>query len=196
MDFDLTLSQIHPNGASLDYGLLTGNETVAFIKSGRGGTHRGQDDKYLQMASRIHKHRGYTVICAPNPIDYDTYDTDKLVLDRYATERGLSEPDVCLIGSSNGAYQNLLLAGQIKPPRRIICINMPLMLNFHRSTAILQSMTETEKIMVYGDKDPSARYLPFLEVKSIHNLRVIRMDGADHSFSGMTADFVALADLL
>jgi hypothetical protein len=196
MDFDLTFTHTLPDGTPLEYGLIAGSGAVAFIKSGKGGDHRGHDDKHLRMARRIHVRYGYTVICSPNPVEQATYTADKAVLDDYIARYGAGETEVCLIGNSNGAYQNLLLAGMIPPPRKMIGINMPLMLNFHKSTAMLQSLGETEKIMVYGDKDPSFRYLPMLEFKSIERLRVLRLQGIDHLFSGRIQDFAALGDLL
>ena len=54
-------------GEKLRYGILYGNEKIVFIKVGAGGSIRGYQDKYLQMAQRVHERMCATVICASNP---------------------------------------------------------------------------------------------------------------------------------
>ncbi|MBE6634485.1 MAG: hypothetical protein E7620_09125 [Ruminococcaceae bacterium] len=197
MDFHKTFSQAHCSGGTIDYGMIFGNEKIVLIKCGRGGSLRGYEDKHLKMALRLHSKYGCTVICSSNPIDCNTsYDLDQEIIRRYVEKANLSDFQLSLIGSSNGAYQNLFLANQLSQTKKLLCVNMPLMLNFHKSTRELQMMKNIEKIFVYGTNDPSYSYLPFLEIKKLCMLRAIRVDGADHQFKGRTDDFVALADLI
>ena len=192
MNFDKTVSL----GCGLDYGIIFGNEEIVFIKSGRGGTHLGEDEKYLKMATKLYKNRGFTVICASNPVAIDfSYSLDLSVIREVAGELGARTPRLTLIGSSNGAYQNLLLANEI-PAIKILCINMPLMINFQRASRILSHATDSEKIFVFGSRDPSFPYIPFLEAAKIPRLSVKRIEGADHTFSGMTDSFISLAELI
>ncbi|MBQ8289855.1 MAG: hypothetical protein IJY01_03190 [Clostridia bacterium] len=197
MDFHQTFTKSITSGGAIDYGIVLGNKKIVFIKSGNGGSHRGYDDKYVKMAYRLHSKCGCTVICSSNPIDCKvSYDLDKIIIDQYVEENNFSSFDVYLIGSSNGAYQNLFLANQLPQTKKLLCVNMPLMLNFHKSVKELQMMNHTEKIFVYGTKDPSYKYIPFLEAKKFSSLRIVQIEGADHQFKNRTDEFIALSDLI
>ncbi len=183
--------------SSLDYGIIYGNEGIVFIKSGRGGTYRSYEDKYLKMAIRLNSSHGYTVICASNPPEPNiSYDTDKAVIEKLIAERNFADFELFLIGSSNGAYQNLFLANQLTNVKKIIGINMPLMINPHKITRELLALDSVEKIFVYGTEDPSFSYIPILETKDLPRFRVIRVKGADHNFKNKTDTFVELVDLI
>lgn len=193
MKFDTTLTRKD----SLDYEILYGNEKIVFIKCGRGGSYQGHDEKYAKMAEHLHAKRGCTVICASNPIEHDkSYDVDKAVIGDIIAKKQWTDFEIDLIGSSNGAYQNLFLANQLPRLKKILCINMPLMINFHKITEQLQALETVEKTFVYGTKDPSYVYLPMLEMKHYPLFRAIRAQDADHLFQNKTADFIALSDLL
>lgn len=197
MEFDSTYKMSLPGGQSIDYGILHGSERITFIKSGRGGTHRGDDDKYIKMAHRIRCKQGNTVICASNPMECAlSYDADQAVIEKYAANRGFADFTVLLIGSSNGAYQNLFLAAKLPQTQKILCINMPLMINYHKITRQLQAMVAIEKVFVYGTKDPSHAYSPMLEMKKYAMCRIICVNGADHTFKDRIDEFIALADLI
>lgn len=197
MDFDALTVAYAPNGVALEYGIVHGNSHIVLIKSGRGGSSRGEENKYVKMARRLSERLGCTVICAPNPTDCDcTYLLDLAVIKRHATQNGFTDWSLSLIGSSNGAYQCLLLAAEHGCVSHVLCINMPLMINFHKSLAALRAMEGVKKTFVYGTCDPSCRYLCFLEGKNLPQCSVVCMDGADHCFTGRADVFVGLADLL
>jgi len=192
VDFDVTFDVVH-----LEYGIVWGNHKIVLIKSGKGGSCRGYGDKYMKMARLLHDQRGYTVICSSNPIECkQSLDIDRSVIERVALEAGLGDFELYLVGFSNGAYQNLFLANQIPQTQKVLSVNMPLMLNYHKITRELQAMDTVEKIFVYGTEDPSIDYLPFLEGKKYPLLRAIRIHGADHQFSDKTEELIALANLL
>jgi len=197
MDFDLTHTERLPGDIALEYGVFSGSERVVLIKSGRGGSFRGDHDKYLRMARHLSRDRGYFVICSSNPVECEqTFDADKRFIEFCAMQMEWSDFSLSLIGNSNGAYQNLFLAKQMPQTQKILCINMPLMVNYHRSAAMLRSMGDVEKTLVYGTHDPSVSYLPFLERWELSRFRIVRVEGADHNFDGRLEDFLALADLI
>ncbi len=196
LNFDRTVQEKLPNGIVSEYGIVLGNAEIVLIKSGRGGTARGEDDKYVRMARRLSLARGCSVICSPNPADCVTYEADRRVIERYASQSGLVGFSLSLIGSSNGAYQNLFLADRMSQTRAILCINMPLMVNYHRTAALLEGMDQIKKTLVYGMRDPSCPYLRFLENKHLPACRILRIEDADHCFTGQSERFVALVDYL
>ena len=197
MNFDTTLRATAHNGNQVEYGIIRGNNKIVFIKSGAGGDYRGYDDKYLKMARRINMRSGFTVITSSNPGTKDlTYEIDKFVLDKYVSDNGLKDVEFYLIGSSNGAYQNIFLIKKLPLVKKILCINMPLMMNFQKATKELEGTPFIEKIFVCGSDDPSIPYLPLLEAKKIPNLTTVTVNGADHNFYGMNDEFILLSDMI
>jgi pimeloyl-ACP methyl ester carboxylesterase len=197
MDYDFTLRLPLDGGQAMEYGILFGDAAapIVLIKSGRGGNYRGYGDKYLQMAHRLRSAHGYTVVCASNPLEVElSYRTDAAVLRRVAIEQGMTEYTVYLIGASNGAYQNILLASVLPEVKRMLAINMPLMINFHRTVDALRAPDGVEKCFVYGTRDQSYPYLPHLRLKKIDHLEIVEIEGADHQFKGRLEEFIALAD--
>ena len=199
MDYDFTLRLPLEGEQTIEYGIVFGKvgAPIVLIKSGRGGNYRGYGNKYVHMAHRLRSVHGYTVVSASNPLKVDfTYSTDAAVLRRVAMEQGMTEYTVYLIGSSNGAYQNILLAGKMPQVKRILSINLPLMINFHKIADALQALDGVEKRFVYGTKDQSYPYLPYLRMKQIPDSDIIEIEGADHMFKGRTEEFIALADYI
>ncbi|MBE6553136.1 MAG: hypothetical protein E7666_02220 [Ruminococcaceae bacterium] len=195
MEFDKTLQQMDADGITLDYGILRGSDHIVFIKSGRGGSHVGEEEKYLKMAQRIHAAFGYSVICASNPTNAATdEETDRRMIKVYADDAGFSNFSLTLIGSSNGASRILLLATVFSQTRRLLCINMPLMINYHKTAKHLALLPTVEKLFAYGTRDPSCSYLPLLEAKQDPLCRVVRVQNADHTFHGQLDELMALVD--
>lgn len=198
MDYTHTLTRAAENGETITYGIVQGSNTLVFIKSGRGSNCYGYEDKYLRMAHRIHESRGYTVICSPNPTDVETGGVDESVIRDYAREACWDSFDLRLFGGSNGAYQNLLLGARMPETTRILCVNMPLMINYHKITRALMGAGGDERrvkiLMVYGEKDPSAPYVPFLASRALPHVTIQRVAGADHNFAGMVEAYIELSD--
>ena len=67
------------------------------------------------------------------------------------------------------------------------------MINFHKSVEALIELTEGRVIFAYGGCDPSVSYIPYLR---LYHSDIVTVDGADHTFSGMIDDFIALSDLI
>lgn len=191
MEFDQVL---HLEGA--DFGICKGNHTVVFIKSGLGGSMIGHEERYLKMAYRLREQNGCTVIAASNPDDGKEHtERDRQIIEQYVRENHISAPKLLLFGNSNGCIKGLALAQAGVLFERMVLVNMPLMINFHKTKQHLATLAQTEIVAVYGQRDPSFSYIPFLEGKAQH-LRVLQILDADHNFSGMTQAFLELGDLL
>ena len=78
----------------------------------------------------------------------------------------------------------------------MVLINMPLMQNFHKTVNWIKLIPTTEMVTVYGQKDPSYSYIPFLECKNLSNVEIVKIQGADHNFRGMMSEFLELSDML
>ena len=183
------------DGESLVYGCIRGNEKIVFIKAGLGGDHIGYENKYMRIACSLYEKYGCTVISVSNPNEKQWgVEDDAAILNAVIQSYALKSPELYLFGASNGCTKGLTLANKIVF-RRMVLVNMPLTINFHRTKKLLFGIPETEVIAVYGEKDMTYPYAPLLEGKR-SGLSVVRIQGADHQFIGMTDEFVALAEML
>jgi hypothetical protein len=191
MEYDYTVK--HGN---LDYGVLHGGPKVVFIKSGLGSDYIGYENKYLRMAYSLRQTYGCGVIVASNPQDGESHaESDQMMLEQYASEQGINHPEVFFFGSSNGCIKGLELTDHGVDFRRMILVNMPLMINFHKTKGYISAIPRTEILAVYGELDPSISYVPFLRGR-FENAEVMTVAGADHNFKGMIEAFISLSDRL
>ena len=188
------LEFIHGKGEP-EYGYILGNEKTVFIKVGLGGKYLGYESKYLKIARLLHAKYGCTVISVSNPNDkrYGAAD-DRAILEGVIRECSFENPELYLFGNSNGCQKGLALAAEVSF-RRMVLVNMPLTVNFHRTKGYLSALGETDVIAVYGERDVSYPYAALLEGKS-DRVKVIRVPGADHHFAGKTEEFIKLAENL
>jgi alpha/beta superfamily hydrolase len=185
------------DGEKISYGIVHGNEKIVFIKTGFEGGIEGYENKYLQMAHRAHERLGATVICASNPdVDYDAQMVaDKAMISKVAAERGFAEYEVYFVGTSDGGYQNLLLAQQVPQARKLLGINASL-IDADDLVAQLQKLPHVKKSLLYGTEDDDFACVPMLQALTCENLEIITVEGADHEFKGMVNEFIALIDLI
>ena len=193
MDFDKTVSTVI-DGHTLEYGVINGNENIFFIKCGAGGSIHGYEDKYLRMARRINDTSGATVICSsyPYPSDDCLLEYDVTLINKFISKFNFSGT-LNFIGASRGAYVGITYFSKRLDFSNMLFINMPLMINFHKSVEALIELTESRVIFAYGGCDPSVSYIPYLR---LYHSDIVTVDGADHTFSGMIDDFIALSDLI
>ncbi len=187
MKFDKIVSK-GTDECIINYGIVFGNNDIVFIKSGAGGSHIGYENKYLKMAKKIHDKDGATVICASNPSDELSLKYDEEIIAEFI--KNLKASSVKFIGASRGAYLGLTYLSEKIDFSKLLLINMPLMLNFHKSTKALYGKNVT---FVYGQLDPSASYIPFLK-RYCEDIVII--SEADHQFRNMTEVFVDLVKFI
>ncbi len=195
MIFDTEKTVIREDGLKIGYGLLHGNDRIVIIKAGAGGSYTGFEEKYLRIARRLHDTYGCTVLCLSNYANDSFERGEAAVIRELIAEMG-GEVELYYIGNSNGSTQGLLTATKYFAFRRMVLVNMPLMLNFHKIKAAL-TRADTEIRFVYGEGDPSISYVPFLrnagqKEGNLARAEIVTVDGADHNFAGMTDRFIEL----
>lgn len=195
MKFDQTRTVVQPDGLRVEYGIINGNNQVVIIKAGAGGSYMGHEDKYLKMAAMLHETSGCSVICLSN-YEMDSFERGDLAVIRDFLAGKDGEIELSFIGNSNGATQGLLTASMFFEFRRMVLINMPLMLNFHKIKEAL-TRVKSEIRFVYGAKDPSYGYIPYLQNACEQETCVACADvetvhGANHNFEGMLEIFLDL----
>lgn len=181
----------------IDYGIVYGNEKIVFIKTGADGNILGYQDKYPKMAHRVHQRLGSTVICASNPdAEYAAQEVaDKAMIAKVAADSGFADYEIYFVGTSDGGYQNLRLAQQVPQTKKILGINASL-IDTDDLAAHLKKLSYVEKVLVYGTKDEAFHCIPILQAAGCENLEIITVEGANHEFTDMVNEFIALIDLL
>ena len=191
MKFDCIAS----TNTGIDFGVKAGNKKIVFIKAGLGGNLFGYDDKYLKIAHRLNERYGCSIISASNPHDGKLHvASDKAIIEAYVKEKGIESPELYFFGHSNGGIKGLQLATELTF-RKMLLVNMPLMIDFHKTKKYLSIIPDTKITFVYGELDPSYSYIPFFEGK-FDNLDILKFPGADHNFAGLTDRFISLPDCL
>lgn len=194
MEFDIT-SKIEYENNQIEYGCFLGNNKIVYIKAGMGGSYLGYEDKYLKIANRLNKKYGCSVVCVSNPVPL-SITADEIIIGKFINDNDIQNPQMFFFGHSNGCLKGLELGlGEISFTK-IVLVNMPLMLNFHKTVQWIASMPNTDIVAVYGETDPSYRYIPFLQNKNLQNVEIVKVDGADHHFKGMLERFIELSEMV
>ena len=195
MVFDTEKTVIKEDGLKIEYGLIHGNNRVVIIKAGAGGSYIGYEEKYLKIARRLYDTHGCTVLCLSNYAS-DSFERGDVAVIRELLAGMGGEIQLYYVGNSNGSTQGLLNATQYFDFRRMVLVNMPLMMNFHKIKEAL-TRVDNETRFVYGEKDPSISYVHFLrnagkKEGNLARVEILTVKGADHNFAGMTDAFLEL----
>lgn len=171
--FDITLEE--------QYGIIKGTGKTVFIKTGRGGSTYGYDNKYLKLANMIRKKHRFTVIVSANPEKSNTELSHEM---NYLKNTIPSINEVVYIGFSAGASSGAQQAHLIPEIKAMLLINGPLTINYIKQKKGIEAFSGTVH-MLYGDKDPSFRYCGLLEFVESETFSYSICKGADHYFRGM-----------
>ena len=191
MSFDYTLQVDR-----IDYGFIKGNSKIVFIKTGLGGSCFGYGNKYLKMARQIKDNYDCSVIVASNPNDNKNHiDADRKIIEQYISDNNIQSVELFFFGHSNGCIKGLELADSGLKFIKMILVNMPLMINFHKTKRYISKIPDTDIVAVYGELDPSYSYIPFLQGK-FENVEVTSVPKADHNFKCFSVKFMNLINLL
>ena len=194
MNFDKIISKVMGE-EKIQYGIVFGNEKIVFIKSGAYGGIKGYEDKYLKMSHRIHERIGATVICASNP-EVEHASLDEKAIRWIASQLNLSGYELYFVGTSDGGYQNLILASRFPETVKYLGINSSY-IDMGGLEKKINDLPNVEKIFVYGTKDDDYDdIVPALKAMKKDKLKVLEVEGADHKFNGMLDEFISLTDML
>lgn len=174
------------------YGIVFGANVLVYIKTGNGGNIFGYENKYLKIANRINDELGYAVLVAANPVEEqcNLQREMKKVFDAFDVYNTFD--DIIYIGFSDGANIGAQQGYLIPEIKRMLLINGPLMINFHKTKRGIVAY-ENEKIeMVYGTQDPSYKYVELLDSIDSKVLLVNTLENIDHVFTNALSEFEQL----
>ena len=161
------------------YGIMEGLGRVVLIKTGRGGSIYGNDNKYLRLAELIRERYGSTVVVSSNPVDSKCILSDEI--DAISQYVSLID-DIVFIGVSNGALIGAQQAWKNPSIKELLLINGPLMINWPRTKVGIE-LFDGESLFLYGDLDPSYPYLGLLELIDSYRSSYKLLLDVDHTFT-------------
>lgn len=191
LNFDKNFSKTY-HGEKIRYGVMFGGKKIAFIKSGAGGRIGGANNKYLRIANLL-KQKGFSVICASNPIE--SINVDQSVILDYVAQMGFTDYTLYFFGSSDGAYYNLDLARAFPQSVKLVSVNSS-NIGIDEFIEKLRLIPAVEKTLIYGTLDEDFKFASRIENAAIKSLKIITIDNANHEFAGMTDKFISFAKLL
>ena len=162
------------------FGIIKGEKYLVFIKTGRGGSIEGFENKYLNICSFLFEKYGYTFVVSANPKD-STCDLEKEIkcISKYVGDY----KEIYFVGISNGASIGAAQCRKIEKIKNAVLINAPLMINFHKIKEGAKKFRGNNMYFLYGEDDPSFRYIEILN--SIKNTackyKIIKGEGHDFS---------------
>lgn len=175
-----------------EYGIISGNSTVFFIKAGQGGNIYGYENKYLQIATNANKKYGYTVICASNHWDRknNPLKQDGAVINECCR----NTQKIYYMGVSNGGIIGAIYGHLYPQITRLLLINPPLFINWPRIKRGLQGFQGEKGTIVVGELDASYRFADLIKLVNNHRIHVTTIANADHNFKGKLSEFINLPE--
>lgn len=177
----------------IEYGIIEGNNTIVFIKSGQNGSIYGYNNKYIKMAKRLNKKYKCTVICSSNPFDGNNpLDNAFTVIEKYTSK--FEDYKVYYLGFSNGALIGAYFGINYSKIKRMLLVNMPLIYDINLIKNNLNNFNNEKVTIVYGSLDYSINLL-----ENINDIKSNRLDikvilNEDHYFSKDEEDFYSLPE--
>ena len=193
LKFDKIVKSNLEDIAIIEYGIIEGNNTIVFIKSGQNGSIYGYNNKYIKMAKRLNKKYKSTVICSSNPFDGNNpLDNAFTVIEKYTSK--FEDYKVYYLGFSNGALIGAYFGINYPKIKRMLLVNMPLIYDINLIKNNLNNFNNKKITIVYGSLDYSINSL-----ENIKDIKSNRMDikvvpNEDHYFSKDEEDFYSLPE--
>mgnify|MGYP005805012947 CR=1 FL=1 len=182
--------------AKIECGYFIGNTNVLLIVVGQNGSIYGYEEKYIEMAKFYHQKYHITVAVASNPYN----GSNMLDLMIHAIEKQLGKrTNIFCMGISNGARLCAEYAHLYENISKMLLINAPLMINWHKTKKGIELFRGTYVMFVYGDCDPSfsyTRWIPLLKNNYGAEVCLTIVKGADHNFKKHKREFFELAQCL
>ena len=193
LKFDKIVKSNLEDITTIEYGIIEGNNTIVFIKSGQNGSIYGYNNKYIKMAKRLNKKYKCTVICSSNPFDGNNpLDNAFTVIEKYKSK--FEDYKVYYLGFSNGALIGAYFGINYPKIKRMLLVNMPLIYNINLIKNNLNNFNNEKVTIVYGSLDYSINLLENIKDIKSNRLDIKVILNEDHYFSKDEEDFYSLPE--
>lgn len=181
---------------TLQYGIMNGSNKILLIKPGLNGSLLGDNEKYYNLAKYINKKYGLTVVCTNNPQDKenDPLNDALEVIDSYCSFMNYKDYEIYYLGSSNGAVIGAINAYKYKSIKRLLLINPPLFINYHKIQHGIENFKGNKITFIFGELDPSTKYVELLDLFKMDNLSYKILEGEDHNLANSTVSIEGLVE--
>ena len=169
------------------FGIFHGKDKIVFIKTGRGGSIEGYENKYLNICSMLSERYGCTFVVSANLVDSQCDLEDEL---RQINELVDHYDEIVFVGISNGALVGAQQCWKNDRIKNALLINGPLMINWHKTKKGAEKFSGEEMRFVYGVLDPSYGYVEILNLinNSVCTKEILKGEG--HNLSYATFEYV------
>ena len=175
------------------FGIIKGGKYLVFIKTGRGGTIEGFENKYLNICSFLFEKYGYTFVVSANPKD-SVCDLEEEIkcIGKYVGDY----KEIFFVGISNGASLGACWCSKIKSIKNALLINAPLMINFHKIKKGVEEFSGDRMYFLYGEDDPSFNYIEILNCvnNTAYKYEIIQGEGHDFSEESLKSELICFID--
>ena len=184
------------NSTIIHYGIINGNNKILFIKPGLDGSLIGYKEKYYKLAKYINEKYGYTVVCSNNPSSkakgtlYNAMD----IIQNYIKFMNFTDYEIYYFGYSNGAVLGAIDAYKYPSITKLLLINPPLFINFDKIQRGIEGFKGSKITFVFGELDPSTKYIGLLDLLKKDNLSYYIVKGEDHNLSNDTISLEQLVE--
>ena len=179
--------------SGIEYAMINGNDKLFFIKVGNGGNIYGYENKYLKISDRIHRAYGCSVLVAGNPLKMSVRDNIDLDLE-FIRAFFPDIDEIFAFGHSKGGQMLVSYAYLCPIIKKVLAVNVPLMINYHKTKAGIEKFEGNKIHMVYGENDPSYLYIGILNSNLSSKFSYSTVENADHNFENMLEEFISLPE--
>ncbi len=182
MSFDKVISAGYES-KELTYGFSFGSRNkILIIKPGAGGSIYGHENKYVNLAHRLKKECGFSVMCCSDSMG--TSAQKEFDISILQNEFGnLEGKEIYCLGFSRGASQLAIHWSNDKRIKKMLLVNPPLMINTPHILHAAKTFSGEMMTFLFGSEDPSINLVPLLKLRERENLKVEVIEGEDHLFS-------------
>ena len=164
------------------------DDVFLIIFTGLGGSADGFGNKYGRICDSVQKAYGFSAFVVQTP--QNVWERKDTFFEEAAANLIQNRRRVYIMGVSAGASIALWYAARYPQIRRVLCVNPVLNLNLHLTVAGVRNFCRERMTIVLGEKDPTAKWAKVMPQRE--NLQTYIFPAADHVFSGMLDEFIAL----
>ena len=177
----------------VDVGIIDGDNTIVIIVPGQNSNIYGYNKRYLKLSNKINYKYGSTIIIFSNPFNFENPMKDLMhIIKKYA--KRFNNYTLCFFGFSKGAIIGAQYATKEKEFERMVLINGPLMINYHKTKEGINEFKGEMINFIYGSLDPSSKYVGLLSLIKKGNIKVTILENVGHNVENEEM-FLSLADI-
>ncbi len=161
-------------------GVINGNNTILMIIPGFKSDIYGYNQRYLKLARKINTNYGVTVVISSNHFELENPIIE--LIDFIKKELTKDEKyNIYYFGFSKGGTIGAQYGTFEKKIKRMVLVNTPLMINYHKTKDGIARFEGERMTFVYGSLDPSYKFSELITLEHRDNIKLQILDQMDHN---------------